>query len=252
MSKTTCMTMNDLKGRVGDMLGSDYIDQELNFAIDILKENGYTVGEHTKPELYSKEMRGYPATLDDVNDFWPDNMFDLILNKQKESDEEIENSYSFLDTDSYSENIVNNFCNDDAVNCRYNSEYIYDYLVDVYFIEFCEKVYYKRETYYILNYYDQYTQNCSVLINIKDKKHLEILKGYADLCLDKNIDNMQYDRNMLEFLRMLKFDRETIRIAINNALSLDIKDFLNLYKFEKDSDLYDEAVHFFELVNENK
>ncbi len=248
-NRVECMSLGDLRGRVGDMLGSDYTAQELELAIEILKGNGYTVGEHTKPELYDEKMRLHPIVLDDVNEFWPENMFDLILEKQNKLDAEIEKKYSFLDTESYDMNIINNFCEDNAIKCSFSAEYIFNYLVDIYFPDFTENVDYKRQTYHILNYFNQYTEHECVLISIKDKLHLNMLKGYSELCVNKNIEHMQYNSNVFDFVEYLKFDTETIKLAIKKANSLDKKDFLNIYNFETES-VFSACANFYELINE--
>lgn len=252
MSRVECMTIGDLRGRVSEFLSSDYTEQELNLAIEILKEHGYTVGQHTKPELYDEKTHLNRIVLDDVNDFWPENMFDLILEKQDKLDDEVEKKYDFLNTESYEENLINNFCQDDAINSTFSAEYIFNYLVDIYFPDCTEKVDYKRETYHILNYFNAYTELECVLVSIKDKQHLEMLKGYSELCVVENIENMQYNSNIFDFVKYLNNDIDTIKLAIKKAHSLDKKDFLNLYNFEKDSDLFSACENFYELVTEYK
>lgn len=252
MSRVECMTLGDLRGRVGDMLGSDYTEQELQLAIEILRENGYSYGYYTRQDDYDENNRLVSTSIDDVNDFWPENMLDLILEKQNKIDDEVEKKYDFLNTESYEEDLINNFCQDDAINCSFSADYIFNYLVDIYFPDCTEKVDYKKETYHILNYFNAYTELECVLVSIKDKQHLEMLKGYSELCVVENIENMQYNSNIFDFVKYLNNDIDTIKLAIKKAHSLDKKDFLNLYNFEKDSDLFSACENFYELVTEYK
>ncbi|MBX9837397.1 MAG: hypothetical protein K2X69_03670 [Silvanigrellaceae bacterium] len=73
---TTASTMTDLNGIVGNYLGSTYTKFDVFAAKEILFSNGYTLGQ------YSTDENKW-ARLDNINDFWPDNMIDLINKYQQ-------------------------------------------------------------------------------------------------------------------------------------------------------------------------
>ena len=72
----TASTMTDLNGIVGDYLGSIWTKFDLYAAKEILFKSGYTLGQ------YSTDDNKW-ARLDNINDFWPDNMIDLINKYQQ-------------------------------------------------------------------------------------------------------------------------------------------------------------------------
>lgn len=72
----TASTMTELNDRVGDFLGDTYTKFDVFVAKKILSENVYTLGQ------YSTDDNKW-ARLDNINDFWPENMFELVSNMQK-------------------------------------------------------------------------------------------------------------------------------------------------------------------------
>ncbi len=57
---TTASTSSELFERVEEFLGSEASKNDVDNAIKVLKEKGFNFG-------------------DNINDFWPDNMLDLII-----------------------------------------------------------------------------------------------------------------------------------------------------------------------------
>jgi hypothetical protein len=68
---TTASTSIELFERVEEFLGSSATKDDVENAIKILKEKGYTLGQ------YSTDDNRW-ARLDEIEDFWPENMLDLI------------------------------------------------------------------------------------------------------------------------------------------------------------------------------
>ncbi len=107
MSRVECMSVDDLRGRVKGFLGSLCTKLDVDDAIEILYERGYTVGQHTKPEDYDANGYLISTSVDDVNEFWPDNMLDLILEKQN-ARKQNGNFYNIQNSFVYKENRAEN------------------------------------------------------------------------------------------------------------------------------------------------
>ncbi len=107
----TASTMTDLNGIVGNYLGDTYTKFDVYAAKEILFKSGYTLGQ------YSTEENKW-ARLDSINDYWPDNMIDLINKYQENYELKTLGDYIYLakicledysdknDLDDYVDNIV--------------------------------------------------------------------------------------------------------------------------------------------------